>query len=103
MSKELPKSYRIKAICLNCNNVDELTIPFGVEVDGEHGIYLSRDFEYYNLETNEFQNTAWYPRCSNCGSTSLKKSMHVENEVEILAEKIDSCFEQLERIKSHLA
>jgi len=102
MSKELPKSYKIKAICLNCNNVDELTIPFGVEVDGKHGIYLSRDYEYYNLETNKFQNTAWYPRCSKCGSTSLKKSMHIENQVEILEKNIDNCYEQLQQIKSQL-
>lgn len=103
MSKELPKSYKIKALCLNCNNIDELTIPYGVEATGERGIYLSNDnYEYYNLETNEFQSTAYYPRCSKCGSISLKKSMHIENEVKILEENIDRCYDQLMKIKQNL-
>jgi len=100
---ELPKSYMIKALCLNCNNLDELKIPYGVEAEGKHGIYLHCDIKgYYNLETNKYQHTAFYPKCSKCGSTSLKKFMHFENEIAILAEKIDSAYEQLNKIKKTL-
>ena len=104
MEKEkLPKSYLVKAVCLNCNNVDELAIPYGVEVEGSHGIYLHSDKNgYYNLETNKFQTTAFYPRCSKCGSTSLNKAMHIENEVNILEKKIEYAYEQLRKIKKNL-
>jgi len=105
MEKEkIPKNYIIKAVCLNCNNVDELKIPYGVEATGKSGIYLYSDDkgQYYNLNTNKYQNTAFYPKCSKCGSISLKKTMHIENAVKVLEEKIDSLYEQLRKIKNDL-
>ena len=104
MEKEkLPKNYKIKAVCLNCNNVDELTIPYGVDAEGKHGIYLHEDNRgYYNLDTDEFQSTAFYPRCSKCGTTSLKKTMHIENNISELEEEISEVWNKLKTIKEQL-
>jgi len=103
MSRENPESYKIKAICLNCNNINELEIPYGVDTIGKHGIYLSRQesktYEYYNLDKKEYQSTAFYPKCEKCGSTSLKKTMHMENEVAELEKLIDKCYDKLRKIK----
>jgi len=105
MSKEQPKSYKIKAICKNCGHSNELEIPFGVDASESDGIYFSREskgYEYYNLITKKFQNTAFYPVCSKCGSVHLQKQLHLQNEIQILEEQISKIWDKIGEIKSKL-
>jgi len=98
---EEPKSYLIKAVCLNCNHSNEFRIPYGVDSEcKDSGIYLYSDENgYYNLNTKKYQNIAFYPRCSACGSTSLKKQMHIENLIKTIEEQLDGIQEVINEIK----
>ena len=105
MNKEIPKSYKIKAICKNCGYQNELEIPFGVDTSESDGIYFSRcdeGYEYYNLDTKKFQSTAFYPRCCKCGSVHLQKQLHLENAIEILEKQISDVWDKIGEIKSKL-
>jgi hypothetical protein len=99
--EEEPKSYLIKAVCLNCNHMDELKIPYGVDAECKtSGIYLYSDEQgYYNLDTKKYQNVAFYPRCSLCGSTSLKKQMHIENAIKTIEQQLENIQEVINEIK----
>jgi len=99
--KDLPKSYEMMTICLNCNNVDTWTVPYGVDASGQNAVWLYNEKreQYYNLKENKYQDTASYPKCTKCGSVHLRKQYTIKDKLDEIENKLNEIESMLADVK----